>query len=358
MRRLSKIACGLIWMTLTGCDGQKQVPAPPLQSVKAVQVQRVSYQNVSKISGEVIARVQADLAFRTEGRVTERLVDVGSRIKKGQVLARLDDGEKKADVDVALATLRAARASLQLKQNTFTRDQKLLATGAVSHAVWDQAREDLSSAQAAVASAQSSVDTAKDALTYTELKSDADGVIVTRQLEVGQVVASAETVLTLAQDGPRDVVFKVPEALLLNEHLGDEIAVRPVHGKEDVTFTAKVREIAPILEEETGTVRVKATLPDAVPWPLGAPVVGSFVNKAQQGFLLSPGALASFEGKPAVWVIEGEKCIVSLKTVTVARYRSQDVVITAGLAPGAWVVTEGGKSLIAGQRVSQGEKVK
>ncbi|WP_242815918.1 efflux RND transporter periplasmic adaptor subunit [Dickeya dianthicola] len=353
MPRFSMIAYGLAWIALTGCDGQKQALTLPPQPVKALQVQKVRYQNEAQISGEVTARFQADLAFRTEGRVIARLVDVGSRVQKGQVLARLDDIEKKADVDVAQATLHSARATLQLKQRIFSRDQKLLTIHAISQAEWDQAREDLSSAQAGVVSAQSSLDTAKDALTYTELKSDADGVIVSRQLEVGQVVASAQTVLTLAHDGPRDAVFDVPEAILLNEHPGDDIRVRLISARDGEALTAKVREIAPMLNEASGTVQVKTTLPVSAQWPLGAPVVGNIVVNAQPGILLPPGALTSHQGKPAVWVIEERKDTVSLHEISVARYRSQDVVVTAGLTPGAWVVTEGSKFLIAGQHVSR-----
>ncbi|MGN7973091.1 efflux RND transporter periplasmic adaptor subunit [Serratia sp. 22264] len=354
MQRVSLVVFSLVCIALTGCDGQKQASAPP-QPVHAIQAQWVRYQNVAHISGEVAARFQADLAFRTEGRVSARLVDVGSRVQKGQVLARLDDVEKKADVDMALATLRSARATLQLKQNTFSRDQKLLATRAISQAEWDQAREDFSSAQAGLASAQSSLNTAKDALTYTELKADADGVIVSRQLEVGQVVASAQTVFTLAHDGLRDAVFQVPEALVLNEQAGENIDVGLL-SMASSPLTARVREVAPLLDETRGTVRVKATLPATAQWPLGAPIVGGFVAKEAQGILLPPGALTSIQGKPAVWVIDKEKDVVSLRAIKVSRFRSHDVVVTAGLTPGSWVVTEGGKFLIAGQRVSREQK--
>lgn len=354
MQRVSIIACSLVCIALTGCDGQKQASAP-LQAVRAIQVQRVRYHNVAHISGEVAARFQADLAFRTEGRVIARLVDVGSRVHKGDVLARLDDVEKKADVEVAQATLNGARATLKLKLSTFSRDQKLLATHAISQAEWDQAREDLSSAQAGLVSAQSSLNTANDALTYTELRADADGVIVSRQLEVGQVVASAQTVFTLAHDGLRDAVFEVPEALLVNEQPGDHIEVGLL-SMASSPLTARVREVAPLLDESRGTVRVKATLPAPVQWSLGAPVVGDFEAKEEQGILLPPGALTSIQGKPAVWVIDKQKDVVSLQAIKVSRYRAHDVVVAAGLTSGSWVVTEGGKFLIAGQRVSPEQK--
>ncbi|WP_320534528.1 efflux RND transporter periplasmic adaptor subunit [Robbsia andropogonis] len=354
MQRVSIVVSSLVCIALTGCDGQKQGSAPP-QPVRALQVTLTRYENVAHISGEVAARLQADLAFRIEGRVIERLVDVGSRVHKGEVLARLDDVEKSADVEVAQASLRAADAKLKLKQRTFSRDQKLLASRAISQAEWDQARQDFSSAQAGWISAQSALNTANDALTYTVLRADADGIIVSRQLEVGQVVASAQTVFTLAHDGLRDAVFEVPEALLATEQPGDTIDVGLLSTASS-TVTAKVREVAPLLDETRGTVRVKATLPATVMWPLGAPVVGDFALNEAQGILLPPGALTSIQGRPAVWLIDKEKDVVSLQAITVSRYRSHDLVVTSGLTPGAWVVTEGGKFLIAGQRVSLDQK--
>ena len=354
MQRVSIIVFSFGCIGLAGCDGQKQASAPP-QPVRAIQVQQVRYQNVAHISGEVAARFQADLAFRAEGRVIARMVDVGSQVRKGEVLARLDDEEKKADVAVAQATLSSARSTLRLKQSTFSRDQKLLTTHAISQAEWDQAREDLSSAQAGWNSAQSSLNTANDALTYTELKADADGVIVSRQLEVGQVVASAQTVFTLAHDGSRDAIFDVPEALLVSEQPGDDIDVSLLSTVSS-PLTARVREVAPLLDETRGTVRLKATLPAAVQWPLGAPVIGHFSRKYEKGFLLPPEALTSIQGKPAVWVLDKQKNVVTPQAVTVSRYRSHDVIVTTGLTPGAWVVTEGGKFLIKDQRVSPEQK--
>lgn len=356
MHRVSMIVCGLICMALTGCDRQKEAPMPPALPVKATQVQIARYQHIAEISGEVGARYQTDLAFRTEGRVVEWLVDVGSRVHNGQVLARLDDVEKKADVDIALATLRSAQATLQLRQSIFNRYQKLLTSRAVSQADWDQAREDLTSAQAGVVSAKSSLDTAKDALSYTELKSNAEGVIVSRQLEVGQVVASAQRVFTLATDGPRDAIFQVPEAMLLHEQSDNAINVRLIANSNTSSLSINVRETAPLLTENSGTVRVKAALPVAAQWPLGAPIVGRFVTQEQQGIVLPPGALASKQGKPAVWVIDGATGNVSLHEVTVARYRSQDFVVSSGLVSGEWVVTEGAKFLITGQHVSREQK--
>lgn len=351
MRRYLILLSGLTGIMMCGCDGQAQHRTTSPQPVKAIQVRMSNYQNVAEIPGEVAPRFQVNLGFRTDGRMTERLVDVGSHIQRGQVLARLESDKKKADLDVASATLQSARAALVLRQNMFNRDQKLLKIHVIAQVEWDQAREDLSRAHAGVASAQASFNTAKDALTYTELKSDAEGVIISRQIETGQAVAAAQTVFTLAQDGSRDAVFMVPENIQQNNAPGDEIEVSVLPPAGEGKLSATVREVSPLPEESSGTVRLKAALPSSVQWSPGTPVTGRFLAKTQQMIFLPPGALTSVKGDPAVWVINGDKGTVSLQGVRVANYRSQDVVIAAGLEPGMWVVTQGGKFLTTGQRV-------
>ncbi|MEI3775642.1 efflux RND transporter periplasmic adaptor subunit [Pectobacterium brasiliense] len=351
MARSLILISGLTWIALTGCDGQKKIITPPPQPVRAIELQMTHFQNVAVISGEVAPRFQVNLGFRTDGRVAERRVDVGSHVKKGEILARLDNVKKRADLDAAQATLQSAQATLQLKHNIFNRDQKLLKTQVIAQVEWDQAREELSRAQAGADSALAAFNTAKDALAYTDLRSDADGIILSRQLESGQMVAAAQTVFTLAQDGPLDAVFNVPDSHLLNELPGDEVSVSLL--SEGNALAAKIREVAPILDESNSTVRLKATLPSSAQWPIGTLVTGHFAAKKQEVMLLPPGALTSRQGNPAVWVIDADKGTVSLHDVTVARYRSQDVVVTSGIEPGMWVVTEGGKFLRKGQLVAR-----
>lgn len=349
MARPWVLISGLAWIALSGCDGQKKTMTPPPQPVNAIQLQMTHFRNVAVISGEVAPRFQINLGFRTDGRVVERRVDVGSHVKKGQILARLDNVKKRADLEAAQATLQSAQATLQLKQNIFNRDQTLLKTHVIAQVEWDQAREALSRAQADADSALAALNTAKDALTYTDLQADADGVIISRQLETGQTVAAAQTVLTLAQEGPLDAVFRVPESHLLNERPGDEVSVSLL--PEGDACLATVREVAPILDENNSTVRLKATLPSSAQWAIGTPIAGHFAAKEQAVMLLPPGALTSRQGHPAVWVMDADNGSVSLHDVTVARYRVQDVVVTAGIEPGMWVVTDGGKFLRTGQRV-------
>src|SRR6202158_5728434 len=165
------------------------------------------------LTGEVQARFRADLSFRVSGRVLARLVDVGAHVNAGDLLARLDPAEQQADFDAATAAVAAAEAQLRVAQATFDRQSNLLSTGFTTRVAYDQAQEQLRTAQSTLESANAELGSTREALGDTELHARAAGVITARSLEVGQVVQAAQSVFTLAQDGERDAVFDVPESM-------------------------------------------------------------------------------------------------------------------------------------------------
>ena len=162
-------------------------------------------------TGTIAAQIQSAISFQTAGRVTERLVEVGQHATADQLLARLDPTEQLADVASAEAALNSANAQLREAQITFRRNEYLLAHGYAPRAVFDQAKASLQSAEAQVTAAQALLKTAIEHLSYTELRARRDGIIVDRSVEVGQVVLPGQAVFTVAEDGPRDAVFEVPE---------------------------------------------------------------------------------------------------------------------------------------------------
>jgi membrane fusion protein, multidrug efflux system len=338
LNALAILAAGL---ALAGCDQSKTQAEQPPQPIRAISVSVTEYQPVATIHGQIQARIQTDLAFRVGGKVIERTVDIGNHVRTGDVLVRLDNSEQKADVTIAEATLRATQADLNQKTLAFQRYQSLLVSNVIARQVFDQARQDMTTAQAALESAQASLATARDILSYTELKADADGVITGRNVEVGTVVSPAQTAVTIAHDGPRDAVFNVYEAFFLK---GDPSTQVEVSAIDDPTrkATALIRETSPVIDPTTGTIQVKLTLPEDAPWPLGATVVGAFLAPKDKGVALPWSAMTSMNGGPAVWVVDPASHTASLRPIQIALHRSGDFVVSDGLAVGDLVVTEGG----------------
>jgi RND family efflux transporter MFP subunit len=335
---------------LGSCSDERGPTEPTPRQVGVVVAKPEPLVQGGAITGDVRARVQTDLSFRVSGKIIERLVEVGQSVKAGQLLARIDPEEQKADLDVAAANLQSAEAQQTQAQLAYDRQQSLFRTQVTTRAALDQAQEALLTAQASTKSAQALLETAQDTLSYTELKADADGMITARNAEVGQVAQAAQVVFTLAHDGDRDAVFEVVESAFL----------RPIDGDGTVTLlsnptqkiAAKVREISPTIDSSTGTIKVKVAISSDAPIPLGAPVVGRFNYVSQDVIQLPWSAMTSKGGKPAIWIVDPASSAVSARAVDVAGYETGSFIVKSGVSEGDVVVTDGTKFLRAGEIVS------
>ncbi|MBV9563168.1 MAG: efflux RND transporter periplasmic adaptor subunit, partial [Bradyrhizobium sp.] len=231
------------------------------------------------LTGEVQARLRADLSFRVSGRVLARLVDVGAHVNAGDLLASLDPAEPQADFDAATASVAAAEAQLRVAQATFDRQNQLLSNGFTTRVAYDQAQEQLRTAQSTLESAKAELGRTREALGDNELHARAAGVITARNLEVGQVVQAAQSVFTLTEDGERDAVFDVPESMFLGDVESGSVSLALV-SSPDVTATGHVREISPAVDPKSFTVRVKVAIqnPPAA-MTLGSAVAGTAGTK-------------------------------------------------------------------------------
>jgi membrane fusion protein, multidrug efflux system len=163
-------------------------------------VQLLPRRGSATLTGEVQARLDADLSFRVGGRIVERVVDIGDHVEAGDVLARLDATEQRADIDAATAAVAAAEAQLRVAQSTFGRQRALLADGFTTRPTYDQAQEALRTAEASLEAARAKPGLAKDALACAELSAEsrqASGGHDARQRRRGNGQVEART----ADDG-------------------------------------------------------------------------------------------------------------------------------------------------------------
>ena len=351
-RILGGLAAALVATTIGGCNDHAAVSTARAAFVRTEIVQPRDRQASITLTGEVQARFRADLAFRVSGRVLARYVDVGARVKAGDVLAILDPAEQEADVDAATAAVLAAESQLHVAKATFERQKSLIASGFTTRTVYDQAQEGLRTIEGVLEAAKAQLGTSRDALGYTALRADADGVITARNLEVGQVVQAAQPVFSLAQDGEREAVFDVYESIFFGDPDGGSVALALV-SDAGVTAAGHVREVSPAIDAKSSTIRVKVSIPDApAAMTLGSAVAGTVKTKVQQQIALPWSALMAEGAKPAVWTVDPATRTASLTPVTVGGYEAGAVLIKAGLSPGERVVIDGGKLLSVGQPVT------
>jgi RND family efflux transporter MFP subunit len=198
-------------------------------SLAEVEVQRVALAEAAKtmtLTGEIRAQVESDLGFRTDGRITERLVDIGDHVFAGQILAKLDPHEQQAAVDAAESDVRAAEAKLRNETSNLERQKLLLSRKANPPSEYDRAEDSFRTAQSSLDAAKAQRGMARDALAQTELRAGNAGTITVRNAEIGQVVSAGQRVFVLAHDGPRDAVFNVNESVFGNQPVDRNIPIQ------------------------------------------------------------------------------------------------------------------------------------
>lgn len=337
---------------LSGC-GQEAPKQTEIRPVRTLVVDPKPIEDDRQATGEIKPRQETDLGFRVAGKLISRPVDVGVTVKKGDVLARLDDGDFQNRLKSSEADVTAAEALLVEAQAAEGRSRQLLSTGTTTRAIYDAALRNLRSNEAKLESARAALALARDQLRYSELHADVDGIITAVGAEPGQVVAVGQMVVRLAPPGEKDAVFAIAEAAFKDREKGDmpEIVVTLL-SNPSVVADGVVREVSPVADPATRTYQVKVALkspPEQMRF--GASVLGRLKATTAPVVVLPGSALFQKGGKPAVWVLDAAAGTVALKPVVVARYEADRVVVAEGLAKGDEVVSAGVNRLREGQKV-------
>lgn len=318
--------------------------------VAVIRAQPSDYQPKLTLSGAIAARSLVNVSFRVNGQVVERMAEVGAHVEKGQILARIDDVEQQANMRVAQASKDAAQAQLVQAQASFRRQQALLAQGFTTRSQYDQANQALQTAQSTLSSAESQLGNARDELSYTQLRAPVAGVVTARNIETGQVVQAAQTAFSIAEDGPRDAVFDVQETLVNDARTGMGVTIALL-ANGAVSAEGRIREISPVVDAQTGTVRVKvgiAETPEAM--ALGATVTGTVHMEARKVIVLPWSAMTSDAGRTAVWRVTQDTHVATLVPIQVLAYEKERVIVAGGLNEGELIVSKGAQMLRSGEQ--------
>lgn len=185
--------------------------APPL--VPAVFVTPVRNDNGAAqrvLAGSVRPRVEADLSFRTGGKVTARGVELGQTVRVGQALARIDPADYQLAVQAADEQQRAAEVDAVQAASDAARFKRLLADGSVGAADAERQQARADAAAARLTQAQKQAELARNRAGYAVLTAPFDGVVTALRFEVGQMVDDKQPVLSLARPGELEVLVTCP----------------------------------------------------------------------------------------------------------------------------------------------------
>ncbi|ELY6213980.1 efflux RND transporter periplasmic adaptor subunit [Cronobacter dublinensis] len=340
---------------LTGCgdDHHSDQPAPP-RPVRYLVIAPDASAPASVRTGDIRAHDETTLSFRTDGRITSRLVDIGAAVRAGQLLATLERATGENQTASAQADRQSAQAAERVAALNLKRMQALMPSGAIARSQLDSARADWQSAVARLKSSEAALRNAEENLSWTQLVAPADGVITNVNASAGQVVSAGQSVFTLATSDARDVVFDVSDPQLFADQAHTVFPVALLTSPA-ITATARLRDISPQADPQTRTWRVRLTLqsPPAA-MALGASVMVSLPQTREKGVRVPAAALTRLNGRPVVFIIDARQQ-AQPRPVTIAAYTATDVLLTGGVSPGDRVITAGVSKLRPGEKVIPGE---
>lgn len=342
-------------LLLSACHRQEQAAFEEVRPVKTI----VAGQSEGSIgvgySGEIVARHESQLGFRTSGKVSARLVDVGSIVKRGKPLMRLSPEQEALQLSAANADVDAAQSRVTQAHIDLQRTDQLLKQQFASRAELDQQRLALEQAEAQLRAATARRDAVVNQQGYTVLTSDRDGVVTAVSAEVGQVVAAGQPVVTVAADGEREVAISIPESRIEELRLARSLRVS-VWAHPGNSWEGSLRELAPATDNITRTysARIAVRNPDTKLLRLGMTASVLLVDAEEGRSIYLPlTAIVDRAGQRQVWLVDPQTSQVALRTVTLGTVQDDRVQVLAGLSGGETVVSAGVHMLQSGQRVKQ-----
>jgi RND family efflux transporter MFP subunit len=300
-------------------------------------------------TGIIAARVQSNLGFRVAGKIVERLVNVGQQVKAGQPLMRIDETDLRLALTAKRNAVAAARASYVQTEADERRYAKLVSDGWTSRQRYEQAKAALDTAEAQLAAAEAAARVAENEATYSVLVADADGTVVDTLGEPGQVVSAGQTVVRLAQAGPREAVVALPETI--RPAIGS-VAEAIIYGSDGQRYTAHLRQLSDSADPQTRTYEARYVLDGAAAAaPLGGTVTIRLASQVILPEVQVPlGAVLDDGAKTGVWVLDAATSTVHFRPVKLVRITSETAVISE-LNAGDRVVSLGAHLLREGAHV-------
>jgi len=331
-------------------------PTPPVVQVTTSAAISRQLPRYFEGTGSLAANEQTDVAAETSGKVAAVGVDIGSPVRRGQVLVRLEDADFKdrvaqaqAQLDQSKATLaqnlakigmrpgqrfvpenvpevRAAKAALDLADKNMHRYEKLVETGDVSRAIYDQQKSQrdqaaeqyqalihqaqqnyaaVANAQAAVDAAQTNLSLAKRNLTYTNVTAPMAGYVSDRPADVGEFISPQQKVATIVNLNPLRVRIDVPEQAIPQIRVGESVSVS-VAAYPDRSFSGHVARVSPSLNSTSRTLTVEADVqnPNAELKPGQFATVRVLLPQSEAAVLVPQRALRTVSGSTYVYVLK------------------------------------------------------
>ncbi|RVP98423.1 efflux RND transporter periplasmic adaptor subunit [Sinorhizobium meliloti] len=337
-RLLTAILLGAV---LSGCSEEKVETNETIRPVKVVEIAPAGEPRELHYSGSVKARTEMNLGFRVGGKITERLVNIGDRVKPGDILARIDATDYRLAVTSAEADLLAAEKQVRTTALAKLRAEQLFSKSFSSQAQLDQATLLYDQAVSTRDAAASSLSQAKNQVNYTDLKADQNGIVTIVNADIGQVVGTGTPVVTVAVDGEKEVEIAVPETDIAEFKPGKPVGVR-FWSNDMLVLDGHVREVSGSADPRSRTFAVRVSLANDGRVLLGMTATVEAAAESSAPLVSIPlSALSKKDGQNIVWIVDRDFSTVHARPIKLADFADNGVRVAEGLGAGDLVVAAG-----------------
>jgi RND family efflux transporter MFP subunit len=351
---------------LSGCSSEPPVtPATPetVRNIPVSAVQRADVPDLLEAVGTVRAAETSQLASQTMGNIVELRVHEGDHVRRGQVLAVIDDAQVRAAVDRATAAESAAQeevtastSDLTLAESTLKRYQNLYDKKSVSPQEFDEMKARYQSALAHRDMTRAGQEQAKAALaqahtsfSYTRILAPFDGVVTEKKVDSGTLASPGLPIFTIESLGHFRLELTINESDLRYVRLGEQLSV-VVDALEEADLKGKVAQIVPAADPGSRSFLVKVELPAVAQLRSGLFGRAQFSRGTRSSLLVPQTAVVERGQLQGVYVLDQNK-IAGLRYVTLGKSNGSAVEVLAGLEEGERLVAKPGELDLSGKRI-------
>ncbi len=346
-------------LLLAGCgrdDAASATDADTAEAIVTVGPENIAVANVSElrsgpaISGSLEPEQAATVRAEVGGSVVRTYVDAGEKVKRGQLLASLDDNAVQESFLSARSAVRTAESALELARRNLERTERLEQAGALAERDLETARLEVTNAEGSLADARSRLTNAQEQLDDTRVRAPFEGIVSAREVDAGDVVQVGEALYSIVEPTRLRLEASVPAEQIGRLRVGTEVEFT-VTGL-DRRITGKIERINPVVDPTTRQVRIYVTIPNLDRTLVaGLFAEGRVATDTKRAVAVPVSAIDSRGNTPTVHLIKGGRVAESEIRVGVRDEAAEMVEILAGLAAGDTVLLGSAQAVAPGGRI-------
>lgn len=359
MKPLYIFSIALLTVVFTACSGGDK--EQKTKRYRPVKYQEVSYSGIGQVrsfNGTARSDKEINLSFRTTGILTVLNISNGQTVKKGDLLARIDNSEAQLALEQSLSSLNSSKANLNTATSTLDRTKTLFEKGSASLSDYENAKSSFATAKANYESSKRSVEIQQKQVGYGIIYAPADGVIAAKNVENNENVSAGQIIAVLNAGSFMEVSLGLPENVInrVSKDMGVTATFPALQGKE---YQGIVNEVSPSISEGSATYPVRIKLLGEtmdVKSGMAAHIKFKFAKTENGESLIVPISAVGEDSKGNfVFVIEKENenvGVIKKQHFKVGSLSPIGFEVQSGLQAGQIVATAGLQTLLDGQKVS------